>query len=54
MSTGYSRRAPSPRYRELLTQYVQMHVHGEQFRNIPAEQTFAGHSMPRHARRSKR
>jgi hypothetical protein len=49
MSTGYSRTTPSPRYRELLTQYVDMHVHGEQFRHIPAEQTFAGQSLPRHA-----
>jgi hypothetical protein len=49
MSTGYSRTAPSPRYRELLTQYEQMHVQGEQFRHIPAEQTFAGQSLPRHA-----
>ena len=49
MSTAYSRTTPSPRYRELLTQYVQMHVHGEQFRHIPAEQTFAGQSLPRHA-----
>ena len=49
MSTGYSRTTPSPRYRELLTQYVQMHVQGEQFRHIPAEQTFAGQSLPRHA-----
>jgi hypothetical protein len=26
-----------------------MHTHGEQFANIPAEQTFAGQSLPRHA-----
>jgi len=26
-----------------------MHTHGEQFRNIPAEQTFTGQSLPRHA-----
>lgn len=53
MSTCFSRPAPSPRYRELLTQYVQMHVHGEQFQHIPPEQTFAGQSLPRHAKTIK-
>jgi hypothetical protein len=53
MSIDYSRRSPSPRYRELVTQYERMHVHGEQFRQIPAEQTFAGQSLPRHAKSIK-
>src|SRR5580700_7142665 len=53
MSTCYSRATPSPRYRELLTQYVQMHVRGEQFQHIPPEQTFAGQSLPRHAQSIK-
>lgn len=49
MSACYSRTTPSPRYRQLVSQYVRMHVDGEQFHNIPAEQTFAGQSLPRHA-----
>ncbi len=48
MSTGYTRSSPSPRYRQLVEQYVEMHVHGEQFRQIPAEQTFAGSSLLKH------
>ena len=53
MTLCYSRTAPSPRYRELLSQYVQMHVCGEQFHHIPPAQTFAGQSLPRHARAIK-
>jgi len=53
MSTSYSRATPSPRYRELLAQYMQMHVRGEQFQHIPPEQTFAGQSLPRHAQSIK-
>jgi len=49
MSIAFSRSSPSPRYRELLAQYTRMHTHGEQFSNIPAQQTFAGQSLPRHA-----
>jgi hypothetical protein len=54
MSTAYSRTTPSPRYQELLSQYVQMHVRGEQFQKIPPEQTFAGQSLPRHCVAIKR
>ncbi len=46
---SFSRANPSPRYRELLAQYRTMHIRGEQFQNIPPEQTFSGQSLPRHA-----
>jgi hypothetical protein len=54
MSTAlFSRKSPSPRYRELLGQYRDMHVRGEQHHQTPPEQTFAGQSLPRHARNIK-
>lgn len=50
MSTGYSRTSPSPRYRELLAHYADMHhVAGERFQNVSAAKTYPGDSMPRHA-----
>jgi hypothetical protein len=49
MSTGYSRSSPSPRYRELLAHYTDMHhVTGERFQNVSAAKTYPGDSMPRH------
>ena len=50
----YSRNAPSPRYRRLLEQYQQMHLHGEQDVGIPPEQTFPGRSLPKQAPHIKR
>jgi hypothetical protein len=50
MSTSYSRSSPSPRYRELLAHYSDMHhVTGERFQNVSAAATYPGDSMPRHA-----
>ena len=50
MSTAYSRTSPSPRYRELLAHYSDMHhVAGERFQNVSAAKTYPGDSMPRHA-----
>ncbi len=53
MATRFTRSAPSPRYRELLSQYRHLHVHGEQRMNLPAEKTYNGRSLPRHAGRIK-
>lgn len=50
-SIAYSRTQPSPRYRALLDQYVQLHESGEPFLSLPAEQTFAGLSLMPHAMR---
>jgi hypothetical protein len=50
----YNRAAPSPRYRRLLEQYQQMHLHGEQDVGIPPEQTFPGRSLPKQAPHIKR
>lgn len=47
----YSRANPSPRYRRLLSEYVQLHEGGEPFLALPAEQTFAGLSLMPHALR---
>lgn len=53
MTTTFSRTSPSPRYRDLLTQYRDMHVHGEQFQRLPPQETFAGQSLPRHGQAIK-
>jgi hypothetical protein len=53
MATNFTRGTPSPRYRELLSQYQHLHVHGEQRMNLPAEKTFNGRSLPRHAAKIK-
>lgn len=50
---AYSRSNPSPRYRELIKQYRQMHIEGEKFLNIPPELTFPGQSLPPQAPRIK-
>jgi len=54
MRMSYSRTNPSPRYRELVAQYRQMHEEGERFLNIPPEETFPGASLPMQAARVKR
>lgn len=53
MATGFTRSSPSPRYGELLSQYRHLHMHGEQRMNLPAEKTYNGRSLPRHAPRIK-
>jgi hypothetical protein len=53
MNHAYSRLAPSARYRELLAQYQDLHRHGERRLNLPAEKTYNGTSLPRHAGRIK-
>lgn len=53
MATSFTRGSPSPRYRELLSQYQHLHLHGEQRMNLPAEKTYNGRSLPRHAPRIK-
>ena len=54
MKSLFSRTRPSPRYLELLEQYRLMHTEGEQFRQIPAAETFSGQSLPRHATKVKK
>jgi hypothetical protein len=50
----YSRNSPSPRYRELIALYQTMHLEGERFLDIPAEDTFPGASLPPQVSRIKR
>ncbi|NQV82984.1 MAG: class I SAM-dependent methyltransferase [Rhodospirillales bacterium] len=45
----FSRSQPSPRYRELVEMYRDMHTHGAVNENIPADQTFDGRSLRPHA-----
>ncbi|HEV3010114.1 MAG TPA: class I SAM-dependent methyltransferase [Burkholderiales bacterium] len=54
MKSGYSRAAPSPRYRRLIEQYQLMHENGDTRLGIPAALTFAGQSLPRQAGHIKR
>ena len=49
----YSRSNPSPRYRELLAMYRQMHESGEKNLGLPAEKTFDGMSLMPQLRRIK-
>lgn len=51
---AYSRQNPSPRYRELLAMYRQMHLHGDARTAQPAQKTFDGYSLPPQAPRIKR
>jgi hypothetical protein len=44
-SIPYSRANPSPRYRELLEQYMLMHAHGDRRTGRPASETFDGRSL---------
>jgi hypothetical protein len=50
----YTRAAPSPRYRRLIEQYQQMHLHGDRHTGVPPERTFPGESLPRQAPHIKR
>src|SRR5262245_35019575 len=50
----YSRTNPSPRYRELLALYRQMHVEGERTVGLPPEKTFSGVSLGPQINRIKR
>jgi hypothetical protein len=50
----FNRTNPSPRYRELVELYRQMHLEGERFLNLPPEQVFPGASLPPQATRIKR
>jgi hypothetical protein len=54
MKSGYSRAAPSPRYRRLIQQYQLMHAEGDRRLGIPPQLTFAGQSLPRQAGHIKR
>lgn len=45
----FSRQNPSPRYRQLVAMYNEMHVQGEKARNRPPEKVFPGESLPVHA-----
>ncbi len=45
----YNRENPCERYVELLGYYRAMHEEGAKAENIPAEQTFDGRSLPKHA-----
>jgi len=47
--TEYSRENPSPRFTELVGYYQEMHEKGAIAQNIPAEETFDGRSLPKHA-----
>lgn len=46
--TAYSATNPSPRYRELLAVYRQVHEQGLPDQNIPADEMFAGQSLRAH------
>jgi len=41
----YTRKNPSPRYRELTTLYRAMHIEGDKLLGIPPEETFPGQSL---------
>ncbi|WP_341703684.1 hypothetical protein [Ferrovibrio sp.] len=45
----YSRENPSPRYRELLGFYQQMHAEGDAAHEIPADEMFDGRNLIPHA-----
>ncbi len=47
-AASWSRSNPSPRYRELMRQYREMHQQGERFLAIAAEDTFPGFSLKPH------
>lgn len=45
---SYTRDNPSPRYQTLMTQYRDMHTHGDRINDIPPEKTFNGISVVEH------
>ena len=47
-SIGLTRNNPSPRYRELLSYYSEMHQFGDRANAIPAEEMFDGRSLKLH------
>lgn len=47
----YNRDNPSPRYRELVKMYGQLHAEGDPEKGIPAERMFDGRSLPPQALR---
>jgi hypothetical protein len=51
---AFSRNDPSPRYRELVAMYREMHLNGERFLNVPAAETFDGRSLKPQVKRIKR
>jgi hypothetical protein len=51
---SYSRQNPSPRYRELIRLYSDMHREGEKFLGLPPERTFPGSSLFAQAARIKK
>jgi hypothetical protein len=53
VSPSFSRESPSPRYRELIGLYRQMHETGDRARATPPEQTFPGYSLLQQAARVK-
>ena len=50
----FTRANPSPRYRELVELYRNMHTEGEKFLNVGPEKTFPGLSLPPEAHHIKR
>ena len=52
--TQHTRQNPSLRYQELVALYRTMHIEGEQFLNVPPEETFPGFNLLREAPRIKR
>jgi hypothetical protein len=50
----YSRESPSERYKELISQYEELHEEGETILRMSAEETFPGFSVLPHVDRIKR
>ncbi len=50
----YTQENPSARYKELLSQYKQLHIEGEKSLGLAPENTFPGQSLPPHAPSIKR
>lgn len=48
---SFSKQHPSPRYRELLAQYHQLHRDGDPVKGIQPQHMFDGRSLPRQAHR---
>jgi hypothetical protein len=48
LTSQYSRANPSPRFQALGALYKSMHAKGDTLNEIPADQTFAGVSLPPH------
>ena len=48
MSAPHSRANPSPRYRELVALYRDMHIKGEEARNLAPEDTYPGQNLMPH------